>query len=160
MILTVINIILTVVSAVGAFKSIAYYKKSKKLEILTQSNKSLIEIQKMLKKLQDALSASNKASSVRKGFSLKNTLRDIGKELDNSLREIEFSIPTEYIYEFKKIQKDGSFDLHIYINSYISGEAIKEDVISSREYNLCQIRLIEIERWLKKVISDNEEKLK
>lgn len=62
MILTVINIILTVVSAVGAFKSIAYYKKSKKLEILTQSNKSLIEIQKMLKKLQDALSASNKAS--------------------------------------------------------------------------------------------------
>lgn len=48
----------------------------------------------------------------------------------------------------------------IYINSYISGEAIKEDVISSREYNLCQIRLIEIERWLKKVISDNEEKLK
>lgn len=50
----------------------------------------------------------------KKRFSLKNTLRDIGKELDNSLREIEFSIPTEYIYEFKKIQKDGSFDLHIY----------------------------------------------
>lgn len=159
MILTVINIILTVVSAVGAFKSIAYYKKSKKLEILTQSNKSLIEIQKMLKKLQDALSASNKASSVRKGFSLKNTLRDIGKELDNSLREIEFSIPTEYIYEFKRYKKMAHL-ICIYINSYISGEAIKEDVISSREYNLCQIRLIEIERWLKKVISDNEEKLK
>ena len=45
--LTVINIILTVVSLVGAYKSIKYFRKSKNLTIFAQTNKALIEIQKI-----------------------------------------------------------------------------------------------------------------
>ena len=45
-VLTIINVILTVVSAVGAWNSIKYFRKSKNLTIFAQTNKALVEVQK------------------------------------------------------------------------------------------------------------------
>ena len=52
--LTIINVILAVVSGVGAYKSLKYFRKSHNLTICAQTNKALIEIQKMLSKLPEA----------------------------------------------------------------------------------------------------------
>lgn len=60
-ILTAINVLLAIASAFGARKSLKYYRKSKNLSTYTQINKSLIEIQKMLIKLPEALSASSQS---------------------------------------------------------------------------------------------------
>lgn len=57
--LTVINVILAIVSGIGAYKSAKYFQKSKNLTIFAQINKALVEVQKMLVKLPEALSASN-----------------------------------------------------------------------------------------------------
>ena len=57
-VLTIINVILAVVSAFGAWNSIKYFRKSKNLTIFAQTNKALVEVQKMLIKLPEALSAS------------------------------------------------------------------------------------------------------
>ena len=94
-ILTIINVLLAIVSGLGAYKSVKYFQKSKSLTIFAQINKALVEIQKMLIKLPEALSASNSSRRRRKGFSLRNTLCDIGQELNANLNEINslFSDP-------------------------------------------------------------------
>ena len=159
-VLTVINVILTFFSGVGAYKSIKYFRKSRNLTIYAQTNKALIEIQKMLSKLPEALSASNMGMRGKKGFSLQNTLCNIGQELNSSLIEIRSSLPSEYTQEFGRLQDDTSFSLQKYINSFISGEAVTEKGINSTEYNLCQTRLVAMQDYLKRLVSETEEKLK
>ena len=107
-VLTIINVILAVVSALGAWNSIKYFRKSKNLTIFAQTNKALVEVQKMLIKLPEALSASNSSRRGKKGLSLHNTLCDIGKELNANLTEINSNIPTEYSDAIRQLQnKDG-----------------------------------------------------
>ena len=159
-IITVINVILAVASSIGAYNSIKYFKKSHNLTIYAQTNNALVEIQKMLIKLPEALVASNVSNRNKKGFSLENTICSIGHELMNSLTEIRSSIPQEYSDEFKELENEASFQLQRYLNSYISGEAITESGISSLEYNLCQTRLVDMQDFLKKKTSEIAEKLK
>lgn len=159
-VLTLINVILAIISGVGAYKSLKYFRKSHNLTIYAQTNKALIEIQKMLSKLPEALSASNKGMRGKKGFSLENTLCSIGQELNSSLNEIRSSIPSEYSQEFGGLQDDESFKLQGYINSFISGEAVTQNGIDSTKYNLCQIRLVAMQDYLKRLVSETEEKLK
>lgn len=158
--LTVINVLLAILSGVGAYKSVKYFKKNRNLNILAQTNKALIEIQKMLIKLPEALSASSKSRAGKKGFSLQNTLCDIGQELYKSLMEITSNISAEYSEEFGDLQKEGEFDLKNYINSYISGDAIKENVIDSDDYNRCQETLLKMQDYLKKLVIKTEDKLR
>lgn len=158
--LTVINIILAILSGIGAFKSLKYFRKSHNLTIYAQTNKGMVEIQKMLIKLPEVLTASNKGITGRKGFSLQNALCNIGQELHNSLIKIISSIPSEYSDEFEQLQNDGNFNLQKYINSLISGKAVKEGEIDLAEYNLCQKRLVAMQQYLKKTANEIEEKLK
>lgn len=46
-VLTIINVILAVVSAFGAWNSIKYFRKSKNLTIFAQTNKALVEVQRL-----------------------------------------------------------------------------------------------------------------
>ena len=50
-VLTIINVILAVVSAFGAWNSIKYFRKSKNLTILQQTNKALVESTKNVNKV-------------------------------------------------------------------------------------------------------------
>ena len=69
---------------------------------------ALVEVQKMLIKLPEALSASNSSRRGKKGLSLHNTLCDIGQELNANLTEINSNIPTEYSDAIRQLQnKDG-----------------------------------------------------
>lgn len=159
--LTVINVVLAIFSMVGAGKSIKYYKKSKNLTIFAKTNKALIEVQKMLTKLPEALYAVNKAKNKqKKGFNPGYKLCSIGQDLNRSLIEINSNIPPEYTKAIRNLQSKEEFDLQTYINSYISGEAIIEDSIDSDKYNLCQKRLNEIQDYLKRITDEIEEKLK
>lgn len=128
-VLTIINVILAVVSAFGAWNSIKYFRKSKNLTIFAQTNKALVEVQKMLIKLPEALSASNSSRRGKKGLSLHNTLCDIGKELNANLTEINSNIPTEYSDAIRQLQNKDGFILQAYINSYISGDAVQNNGI-------------------------------
>ena len=96
----------------------------------------------------------------KKGFSLNNTLCDIGKNLNTSLIEVNSNIPIKYSDKLHELQNKDGFNIQIYINSYISGEAVKDYGIDSKDYNLCQARLLEMQDYLKKVVSETEEKMK
>ena len=144
-ILTGINILLTIISGIGAYKSVKYFRKSRNLTIFAQTNK--------------ALTASNMAMRGKKGMNLQNRICNIGQELNISLTEIGANIPSEYSEKFRELQNDGIFNLQVYINSYISGEAVKIDHIDSDDYNLCQQRLVSMQEYLKKITVETEEKL-
>ena len=111
-------------------------------------------------KLPDALSASNSSRRGRKGLSLHNTLCDIGKELNTNLTGINSNIPAEYSDKIRQLQNKDGFNLQTYINSYISGDAVKDNGIDSEDFNVCQERILEIQDYLKKAAMETEEKLK
>lgn len=159
-ILTVVNVVLAIISGLGAYNSLKYFRKSKNLTIFAQTNKALVEVQKMLIKLPDALSASNSSRRGKKGLSLHNTLCDIGQELNANLTEINSNIPAEYSDKIRQLQNKDGFNLQIYINSYISGNVVKENGIDSDDFYACQARLLEIQDYLKKAAMETEEKLK
>ena len=125
-----------------------------------QTNKALVEIQKMLIKLPEALAASNFSRRGRKGFSLHNTLCDIGQELNASLNEINSNIPADYSVQIRQLQNKDGFNLQAYINSYISGDAVKDNGIDSEDFDSCQARLLEMQDYLKKAALETAEKLK
>lgn len=155
-----INWIATIISVAGAYKSYAYYKKSKLLTIYVNTNKALIEIEKMLNKLPEALSATNRSIQNKRGFSLPNTICSIGKELSDSYNAIRSCIPSEYLNEFSSLENFGSFNLQEYINGYISGTALKDNELESDNYNICQAQLKKMQDFLKHKISETEEKIK
>lgn len=158
--LAIINVILTIVSGIGAYQSKKYFKKSRNLTSFLKLNNALDEVGEMLSKLPEALSASNSSVQSKKGFSFRNTLRDIGEKLNTNLMKINSNMPTEYSNEFLQLQKKDGFDLPAYINSYISGNAIKGKEIDLESYNICQNRLVEMQNYLKKVVTQTGEKLK
>lgn len=159
-ILTIVNVILAIVSGIGAYNSLKYFRKSKNLTVFAQTNKVLVEVQKMLIKLPEALSASYSSRRGKKGLSLHNTLCDIGKELNADLTEINSKMPAEYSDKILRLQNKDGFNLQIYINSYISGDAVKDNGIDSDDFYACQARLLEIQEYLKKAAMETEEKLK
>ncbi len=107
--LTITNVILTSISAVGAWKSSIYFKRSKNIAILAQTNNTLLEIQKMLNKAPEILTAYNMAMHEKRGFSLQNTLHNIGIELDNSLNEIRKNIPVDYSKKIRSYTQSSKF---------------------------------------------------
>ena len=64
-ILTIVSAICTVVSLIGAYKSIKYYKKSKQLTVYANTNVSLVEVQKIIATFTEILKLANTARSQR-----------------------------------------------------------------------------------------------
>ena len=96
-VLTIINAIATVVAVISAFRSHRYYKKSRALIDHTNMNKALVEIEKMLLRLPEALSATNKSRQKNgRGYNLEKVICDIGMDLSSSYNEIHSCVPPEY----------------------------------------------------------------
>lgn len=157
----IINVVLTIISGFGAYKSIRYFKKSRHITIYAQTNKALGEIGKMLKLLPEALAA---ASSTKKGFNPENAVCEKGSELANSLNAIMNAIPSEYSTEFRLLQKNGDFELEQYIYSFIDKTVIIQvngrTTLDRTSFDTCQERLREMQEFLKKKIVEEENNLK
>jgi hypothetical protein len=156
-----LNILVTIVSIVGAVKSIRYFKKSKHITIYAQTNQSFNELEEMLRKLPEALAA---ASRTGKGYSPENAVQETGTAMANHYSTIMKAIPTGYFNEFCALQKTNTSDVEQYINSLIDGTAIIESegrkMLGRDSFDKCQEQLRAMQEFLKKKISDEEEKLK
>lgn len=156
-----VNVLIAIVSAIGAHNSIRYFKKSKHITIYANTNKALGEIGDMLRALPDVLAA---ASIEKKGFNSENAVRDLGKELAEHYNSVMSAIPSEYSEDFRTLQKAKSFDLSKFISSLIDGTAIVEEngkkMLNRTSYDACQEKLREMQEFLKKRIALEEEKLK
>ena len=160
MILTIINVLLTLASAYGAYKSLHYYNKSKVLTAHTNINKALVSVEEMLNKLPEALSAVNKNRQDNRGKNLNRIICEIGEELNRSYNEIHSCIPPDISEDFFGREIDGGFDLQKYINEFISGEALKEGTLDSDDYAVCQKCLKTMQVYLKAKLNEIDDKLK
>jgi len=156
-----LNIVVTIVSIVGAVKSIRYFKKSKHITVYAQTNQSYNELEELLRKLPEALAA---ASRTGKGYSPENAVQEIGTSMSNHYNTIMKTIPTDYSDEFRALQKTNTCDVEQYISSLIDGTAIIESderkMLGRDSFDKCQERLRAMQEYLKKKISEEEEKLK
>ena len=160
LILIVVNVGITVISMYGAHKSLKYYKKSKILSEHTNVNKALVEIEKMLNKLPEALTAVNKSRQNKRGFNFLKTICDIGNDLHISYNEIRACTPPEYSADLFALEDENRFDLHKYINEYISGEVLRDNELNSDDLLICQKRLMAMQDFLKHRMEEIAEKLK
>lgn len=160
-VILLLNVIITGVSIVGAVKSMRYYTKSKHITIYAQTNQSYNELEEMLRKLPEALAA---ASRTVKGYSPENTVQEIGTAMSNHYNAIMKAIPSDYSAEFRKLQKTNTCNVERYISSLIDGTAIVEiggrKMLRRESFDKCQEQLRTMQEYLKKKISEEEEKLK
>ena len=112
-ILTILSIICTVISYIGAIKSFRYYYKSKQLLTLTDIKTASIEAKKISDNIIDVLKYANPQYKVPKGVSVPNVLIDIGKSIKISLGEIKSKLPSTYVEKFNNILKWEEFDVDV-----------------------------------------------
>ncbi len=161
LIILLIDIILTIISCVGAAKSVKYFRKSKHITVFAKTNKASNDLDKMISLLRDALES---ASIQKRGFNSENAVRNIGKQLGVLYDSVNREIPSEYSAKFRSLQKNQGLDLPQYINSLIDGSAMicvdERKTLDRHMYDLCQECLWKMQDFFKTVISDEEEKLK
>lgn len=159
-VLTIINAIATVIAVISAIRSHSYYKKSRALVDHTNMNKALVEIEKMLLKLPEALLAINKSRQKSgRGINLEKVICDIGTELSSSYNAIHSCVPSEYAENLFTLEMTDDFKLLTYINGYMSGEAIINGALDSTQYTICQTQLMKMQDYLKKNIDTMPEKI-
>lgn len=158
-ILSIVSAICTVVSLIGAYKSIKYYKKSKQLTLYANTNVSLVEVQKIIAMFTEILKLAN-TTRPQRGINLSKQLEAHGetiRESINLLRE-KLSVEDFRLIEGQLISKEMKVEM--YIDSFISGEILDDGklVIDDR-FNRCQQKFYNIQQILKKRLEEVEEKL-
>lgn len=158
-ILSIVSALCTVVSLIGAYKSIKYYKKSKQLTLYANTNVSLVEVQKIIATFTEILKLAN-TTRPQRGVNLSKQLEAHGetiRESINVLRE-KLSVEDFRLIEGQLISKEMKVEM--YIDSFISGEILDEGklVIDDR-FNRCQQKFYNIQQILKKRLEEVEEKL-
>lgn len=160
-VITIINVILVIISCVGAWKSIHYFKKTKELTVYAQAADIIDEVNEMLSILLKALEIANQKVKKRdRGRNYDRGILNCGKELIAHYQEIEKNIPSRYHNNLNGILNKGGFDFIKYLNSYVSGEAMKEEGLDHNDFARCQERLYGLQRFLKEERDTIEEKLK
>lgn len=158
-ILSIVSALCTVVSLIGAYKSIKYYKKSKQLTLYANTNVSLVEVQKIIATFTEILKLAN-TTRPQRGVNLSKQLEAHGetiRESINVLRE-KLSVEDFRLIEGQLISKEMKVEM--YIDSFISGEILDDGklVIDDR-FNRCQQKFYNIQQILKKRLEEVEEKL-
>lgn len=160
-ILTILSIICTVVTCIGARKTFLYYKKSKQLLTLTNIKAASIEAKKISNNMIDVLKYANPQYKAPKGVSVPNLLIEVGQSIKISLCEIKSNMPSIFVEKFNKILKTDEFNFETYIDSFILGNNVEEGLLKNDEYLRCSQQVISnIQEELKKYIEELEEGLK
>ena len=160
-IILLINIILTIVSGIGALKSITYFKKTKELTIYTQAANVIDEVNEMLTILFKSLEiATRKVKKKVRGTNYDKEISDCGKKLGEHYQIIERDLPARYYDKLREILCKDDFNFIKYINSFISGDVLMSEGLDHDDFAKCQDRLYLLQKFLKEEREKIEEKLK
>ena len=158
-ILTIVSALCTVVSLIGAYKSVKYYKKSKQLTVYANTNVSLVEVQKIVATFTEILKLANTARAQR-GTNLPKQLASHGESIRDSINVLREKLSVE---DFKLVEGQlSSRDIKVeaYIDSFISGDILVDGKLQiDYKFNLCQQKFYKIQQLLKKRLEEVEEKL-
>ena len=156
-VLTIISILCTIVSGVGAYKSIKYYKKSKQLTTYAHKNVAYSEIKKVIGSMTEILKQAsphqergvNREKEVsRLGISIKTSLDIILEQLSNENCDAILSIL-------------NSNKVRDYIESLITSPVLPHsaDTATWQRFRDCETALYNLQNEIKKKLDESEEKL-
>lgn len=157
--MTGINIVCTVVSILGAAKSVLYYKKSKTISIYTNTNSAYLEIKNILNTFNEILSlvsipqgkGKNKKIEIQKKYMFIKEKMDI---IRDNLTAKDNKILNELL-------NSNKFNLDKYLDSFIvNSNSIDIDNIINDDFYKCQKVFREIQLLMKSNLEKLSEKLK
>lgn len=157
--MTGINIVCTVVSILGAAKSVLYYKKSKTISIYTNTNSAYLEIKNILNTFNEILSlvsipqgkGKNKKIEIQKKYMFIKEKMDI---IRDNLTAKDNKILNELL-------NSNKFNLDKYLDSFIANSnSIDIDNIINDDFYKCQKVFREIQLLMKSNLEKLSEKLK
>lgn len=158
-VLNVIGIICTALSIIGAYKSLAYYKKSKYLTMYANANLAYIESQKIQSILVDLLKLST--SRKIRGVNIEAQSADNASQIRESISRIRDSLTAEDSKEVSDMLKSPTLHVEKYIDSFISGAALVDGkVIIDDNFYTCQQIFTDMQLLLKRKMEAMEEKNK
>lgn len=154
-----LDIVLVIISGIGAWKSWAYYNKSKELTIYAKTNIAFIESKTIIATLTEMLKLSN--NTKKRGTNYIKEVSKNGEIIKNSITKIRENIPVKDWNDINKLLDSQEIKVEAYIDSFITGSALVNDkLIIDDNFNKCQQKFCELQILLKKKIEDISEKLK
>ena len=158
--LTIISIICTIASIIGAIKSIKYFKKSKQLTIYANTNVAYTEIDTIKNKMIKLLSLANKNRRTR-GLNLSKEISENGEVIKNSIEKIRNVLPVDKSSEFEEMLFYNGTKTEEYIDTFITGTVLTNDELTiDDDFKNCQQVFVKIQIFLKKYLDEIHEKLK
>lgn len=157
--MTGINIVCTVVSILGAARSVLYYKKSKTISIYANTNSAYLEIKNILNTFNEILSlvsipqgkGKNKKIEIQKKYMFIKETMDI---IRDNLTAKDNKILNELL-------DSNKFNLDKYLDSFIvNSNSIDIDNIINDDFYKCQKVFREIQLLMKSNLEKLSEKLK
>lgn len=154
-----LDIGLVVISAIGAWKSWAYYDKSKELIIYAKTNIAFIESKTIIATLTEMLKLSN--NTRKRGANYIKEISRNGEIIKNSITKIRENIPSGDWQDISQLLDSQEIKVETYIDSFITGSVLVEDkLIIDDNFNRCQQKFCELQVLLKKKIEATSEKIK
>lgn len=154
-----IDWVLTLLSVVGAYKSNAYYKKSKQLTIYASTNSALIETQSIINMLAELLDFARVPK--KRGVNNAMEVSRRGNNIKKSINKIRANLPAKDLREFNTIFDSADVNIDAYVDSLITGSICSEGNFSNDDsYYACDKFFKNIQLILKNNMENLEEKLK
>ncbi len=159
-VLIAISVVCTIFSIIGAYKSNAYFKKSKQLTIYANTNIAYIESQKIIATLTEMLKLAN-TKILTRGINYIKEVSKNGENIKISINKIRESLPVEDFNEINVLLNEQQPKVEEYIDSFLTGAVLSDKkFVIDDDFNKCQQVFCEIQLLLKKKLENIGEKLK
>lgn len=157
----IINLFLTIVSGIGAWKSITYYRESKKLTLYANTNIAFVESKNIIANLNEMLKLSNNMLTVRGRKNHIEQVCNCGESIKNSIDKIREIMSVEDYNEIKQLLNSQEIEVEKYINSFITGSIlVNEKLVIDDNFNICLQKFYDMQLLIKEKLEDIEEGLK
>ena len=143
-----INIICTLISAIGAWKSCTYYKRIKKVNEYSSLQDAIITLQEIQYLLTDVWKNIGEEQKNRRGINLSQKIKENGTKIDKDLTRIMNSLSADCSKLMKETLHKTPYPPIEYIGSLISGEYI-DDKFGTQKYQSCKTKIEDIQLYLK-----------
>ena len=157
-ILTFLSIICTIVSIIGARKSLKYYMRNKQLNFHTKTNSASIECSKMIANLTDLLDACH--AHTKRGVNKDIEIKNIGKKIKTSIIKIEEVLPHDDSHYVHCLLNSEEPNVNSYVDSIIAGKILLDDLSANSDFEKCQEKFYKLQQYIKKRLDEIENQLK
>ena len=156
--ITAVSVLCTVVSFIGAYKSVVYYKKSKQLTIYSNTNLAFIESQKIIATLTEMLKLAN--ITKKRGTNYIREVSHYGESIKSSIDKIRESLPVDDCKEINELLNSQQIKVDTYINSFITGTVlVNEKFVIDDDFNNCQQTFCDMQLLIKRKLENIADKV-